>query len=273
MKVIGIDFTSSPGRQKPITCAFCKYKKDRLRILDYKDLHSFTEFEELLNQDGKWIAGMDFPFGQSRKLVNNLGWPVTWEGYVSRVGSMTKLQFIEILETYKARREKRDKEHKRYTDKISRSISPQKLYGVPVGKMFFEGAPRLLQSPANIIPVRFCDDKRFIVEAYPALVARRWNHGQGYKSDTKGMQSEAQRRSREAIVSGLVSPGFNNIYGFQVEFTDQDKQRYIDDPKGDQLDALLCAVQAAWSWSKRKENYGVRKDADLLEGWIVDPEL
>jgi len=47
----------------------------------------------------------------------------------------------------------------------------------------------------------------------------------------------------------------------------------INDPSGDQLDALLCAVQAAWSWLRRDEGYGVPARADLLEGWITDPAL
>ena len=74
-------------------------------------------------------------------------------------------------------------------------------------------------------------------------------------------------------MAGLLSGEFKKIYGFKVEFSKQDKTRYIDDPTGDQMDALLCAVQAAWSWSRREENFGVSKKADLLEGWIVDPGL
>ena len=273
MKVIGIDFTSRPGISKPITCSFCKFKKSRLTVQGHKNLNSFYEFEELLGQKGKWIAGIDFPFGQSRKLVSNLGWPSTWEAYVAQVGNMSKEQFVDVLETYKASRAVGDKEHKRITDQLADSISPQKLYGVPVGKMFFEGAPRLLRSPASIVPMRFRDDKRIIVEAYPALPARRWNKGQGYKSDTKAKQTEAQRAARDSIVAGLLSSEFKKIYGFEIECSDQDKTRYIHDPTGDQLDALLCAVQAAWSWSSRNENFGVRKNADRLEGWIVDPGL
>ncbi len=273
MKVIGVDFTSRPSLRKPITCVFCKFKKGRLTVLGYEDLHNFSEFEALLKQKGKWIAGLDFPFGQSRKLVSGLGWPMTWEGYVSQVSRMTRQQFVDVLEAYKAPRKKGDKEHKRRTDQLARSISPQKLYGVPVGKMFFEGAPRLLRSPASIVPQRLRNDKRVIVEAYPALVARRWSNGQGYKSDTKSKQTQYRRLSRKAIVSGLVSPGFQHIYGFEVDFSDQDGLRFIEDPKGDQLDAMLCAVQAAWSWSRRNENFGVGKDADPLEGWIVDPDL
>jgi hypothetical protein len=44
-----------------------------------------------------------------------------------------------------------------------------------------------------------------------------------------------------------------------------------DDPSGDSLDALLCAVQAAWSWTQRRNNYGEPEGSDTLEGWIADP--
>jgi hypothetical protein len=46
-----------------------------------------------------------------------------------------------------------------------------------------------------------------------------------------------------------------------------------DDPGADHLDALLCAVQAAWAWRCRDAGYGLPADLDPLEGWITDPAL
>jgi hypothetical protein len=54
------------------------------------------------------------------------------------------------LEVYRSHRPFGDKEHRRKTDIAASSISPQKLYGVPVGLMFFEGAPRLVKSGVTI---------------------------------------------------------------------------------------------------------------------------
>jgi hypothetical protein len=34
------------------------------------------------------------------------------------------------------------------------------------------------------------------------------------------------------------------------------------------LDAVLCAVLAAWGWQRRDANYGLPAH-DALEGWIV----
>jgi hypothetical protein len=44
-----------------------------------------------------------------------------------------------------------------------------------------------------------------------------------------------------------------------------------DDPTGDQIDALLCAVQASWAWTQRSNGFGAPVECDDLEGWIADP--
>ncbi len=273
MEVIGADFTSSPRGAKPITKVCCQLEDGLLQIDNFEDITSFDGFEDVLHRPGPWVAGLDFPFGQSRKLITNLGWPLSWSGYVEVVDGLSREEFVEVLESYKENRPEGDKEHRRVTDHLSGAISPQKLYGVPVGKMFYEGARRLLQSQANIVPVRPTSDNRVIVEAYPALVARRWKGGDGYKSDTRKKQSEAHKLARKRILEGLVSEQFREIYGYKLRLSRSDLDRMIDDPTGDQLDAVLCAVQAAWAWLRCKEGYGVPEDVDRLEGWIVDPAL
>lgn len=273
MMVYGMDFTSVPRSSKPITWARCFLEEGCLRVESFNDLASFDDFERALREQELWIAGIDFPFGQSRKLVTNMKWPMSWSGYVEMLGGLTKTQFVEMLESYKEDRVVGDKEHRRQTDVAAGAISPQKLYGVPVGKMFYEGAKRLLHSPASIVPVRPASDNRVIVEAYPALVARRWSGGSGYKSDTKSKQSEEHKLARKRIVDGLMSEQFHEIYGYMLRLSKSDKDRMVNDPTGDQLDAVLCAVQAAWAWSRHDEGYGVPKDVDKLEGWITDPAL
>jgi len=56
-------------------------------------------------------------------------------------------------------------------------------------------------------------------------------------------------------------------YGFAVEAPIS----LADDPSGDSLDALLCAIQAAWSWRQRHNGFGAPHNVDPLEGWIADP--
>jgi len=45
----------------------------------------------------------------------------------------------------------------------------------------------------------------------------------------------------------------------------------VDDPTGDRLDALLCAIQASRAWTKRDTKFGEPDHTDPLEGWIADP--
>jgi hypothetical protein len=271
--VFGMDFTSAPRAAKPITRVCCRFDGGVLLVEGFEDLRSFGAFEQALCRPGPWIAGIDFPFGQSRKLLTNMGWPLDWSVYVGVISGMTRQRFVETLERYKANRPAGDKEHRRATDREAGSISPQKLYGVPVGRMFFEGAQRLLRSPASVVPVRPLAVDRVVVEAYPALVARRWAGGQGYKTDTKARQSQAQRAARRRILDGLVSGELRAAYGYTLGLSDRDRARMLDDSTGDQLDALLCAVQAAWAWVRRDAGYGIPESADASEGWIVDPGM
>jgi hypothetical protein len=50
-------------------------------------------------------------------------------------------------------------------------------------------------------------------------------------------------------------------------------RRSADDPSGDRLDALFCAIQTAWAWTMRSERYGAPEHLDPLEGWIANPSL
>jgi hypothetical protein len=145
------------------------------------------------------------------------------------------------------------------------------LYRIPIGRMFFRGAPRLLQAEVSVVPCRpLLGANRTAVEAYPALVARKWLDGESYKSDTKSKQTPEQRQNRQKLVRALQSEACAEIYGFRVRLEEQHAKALIADPSGDDLDALLCAVQAAWA--STQVNFGVPPECDPLEGWIVDPE-
>jgi hypothetical protein len=100
MKIYGFDFTSAPSRKKPITCAVCELQGTHLQIRDCLKLTSFEDFEAFLRSDGPWLAALDFPFGQPRKLISNLDWPETWEGYMQIIASMGKMEFEETLKGY-----------------------------------------------------------------------------------------------------------------------------------------------------------------------------
>jgi hypothetical protein len=269
MNVIGIDFTSSPSHRKPLTCMHCALDGTVLRAHGLENWPDFGLFEDALKKTGPWIAGIDFPFGQSRTFIENIGWPRDWAGYVARAGSLGRQGFRDALGDYRSHRPFGDKEHRRTTDIAASSISPQKLYGVPVGLMFFEGAPRLVRSGVTVPGLQSGDQKRLVVEAYPGVLARQLVGRAGYKNDTVRKQTEAQLQTWRVILDQILSGKLEARYGLRVEAS----RDLADDPTGDQLDALLCAIQAAWAWTMREFHYGAPSDADALEGWIADPSL
>jgi Protein of unknown function (DUF429) len=271
LKIYGFDFTSAPSRRKPITCAVCELQDTFLCVQDCLKLTSFEGFEAFLRSDGPWLAALDFPFGQPRRLISNLGWPQTWEGYMQIVASMGKKEYEETLKRYRENRLAGDKQHLRTTDVYAGARSPMMLHRVPVGKKFFEGAPRILRSDVCILPCRPTGDSRIVVEGYPALVARRFVGKRSYKSDERSKQINDRERARRDIVCRLRSSEMVELYGFRVELSEDIGERLVVDKMGDELDAVLCGVQGGWAWLERVRGYGIPEVCERMEGWIVDP--
>ena len=269
MKVMGIDFTSKPTRRKPLTCMHCVLEGQVLLAGELQEWPAFGPFEEALEKPGPWIAGIDFPFGQSRTFVENIGCPGSWKGYVEHSRSLGRAGYCKALDAYQERRAFGDKEHRRVTDIAAGSISPQKIKFVPVGLMFFEGASRLVNSGVTIPVLQSGDPARIAVEAYPGVLARHFIGRKPYKSDNRSKQTEDQLRARHALLDHILNDQIAGRYGFRVRAP----RSLADDPSGDQIDALLCAIQAAWAWTMRKDGFGLPPNADSLEGWIADPGL
>lgn len=246
MKVYGIDFTSAPSDKKSITCADCTLENGILHLNDLKNLKSFDQFDKFLTNETEWIAGMDFPFGQPKKLIDNLGLPSSWKEYVGVIDKMGKQNFEATIKEYYEQRKKGDKHHKRETDKKANSCSPMNITNPPVGKMFFQGAPRLLKSDFSILPCNKNGSKRIVVEEYPKLVAQKLINKPQYKNEIKKKQTELLKKAREKIVEKLKSGFIRQYYGFNVALNEDFATKMINDPTGDCLDAFLCAIQAGW---------------------------
>jgi hypothetical protein len=273
VRIYGLDFTSAPGRRKPLIALGCTLEDEILRVEDSEEMTDFAGFEEFLDKPGPWVCGMDFPFGQPRSLISALGWPETWEGYVGEVARLSKEEFEDVIRADMARRPAGSKYRYRLADRRSGSSSAMMLFRVPVGKMFYRGAPRLLASGVSVEPCRPNGDARVAVEAYPAIVARRFLARASYKNDERQKQTTAQRAAREKLVAGLGSDLLRERYGFVVEIDAAWREEFVRDPVADALDSLLCAVQAAWAHTRKDEDYGVPPECDPDEGWILDPEL
>jgi hypothetical protein len=271
VKIYGVDFTSRPSKAKPIVCAECELQEKTLTLVQIHALTTFRMFEALLETPAPWYCGIDAPFSQPRKLIEDLRLPLEWSAYVSAFAAMGKEGFVQCLNDYRIKRPIGQKEHLREVDKVAKSISPMKLYGVPVGKMFFELAPRLIRTSLNIPVLRPTLDKRTVLEVYPSLVARAFIGRQSYKSDIKEQQTQERKKTRANLVKGLESSKLQEHYGLSINLDAKQRTLLIDDAKGDTLDALLAALQTAWAYPQK--DFGFPEGVDGLEGWIADSSL
>ena len=271
MRVIGIDFTSAPSRSKHITQLVCEFNDGMLSTVVYERWQDFRHFEDFLRKPGPWIAGLDFPFGQSRRFIENAPWPLDWAAYTQHVAAMSKEEFYDELNGYKIGRAKGDKEHRRVTDRRASSISPQKLYGVPTAKMFYQGVRRIRSANVTIPHLKQGDPQRIVVEAYPGVLARQLIGRRSYKNDDESKQTRALETARRDIIDRLKHDAVAESHNLTLKVYESLVDEIIEDASGDLLDALLCAIQAAWSWTLRDEGFGAPSDVDTLEGWIADP--
>jgi hypothetical protein len=256
-RIYGVDFTSAPRRAKPITVAACTIENDVLSLGGIERLESFAAFEALLRRPGPWVGGFDLPFGLPRELVRDLGWPSDWRRLVGFCGDLTRAEWRGILDGYRATRPPGRKYAHRRTDLPAGSSSPMKLVNPPVALMFHEGAPRLADAGVHVPGLADGDRSRVALEAYPGLYARSVVRG-SYKSDAVAKQTPARRAARQRILAALPVAAAPRL-----------RRQLLDDATGDAMDAVICAVQAAWGWRRRRRNYGLPHRVESCEGWIV----
>lgn len=276
MKIFGIDFTSAPSNRKPITIAECDLDRRTLRVVRIRLAVDFEAFEAHLQTPGPWVAGFDFPFGLPLDFLSAAGLPLSWPDYVATIASGGKDKFEFAVQGFIAGQPELSKHPRRITDQEADSVSPMNIVNPPVGKMFFAGAPRLLSSGVNIKPCRPNKDRRIALEAYPALVARSLTGVRrlSYKSDAPAKESKSKTKSdtRRSILEELTDPKKMKPYGFAATIPSRLQKDLIADRTGDHLDAVLCAIQAAWAHKHQKENWGIPSGHEV-EGWIVGPPV
>jgi len=129
--------------------------------------------------------------------------------------------------------------------------------------MFHEGARRLLAAGVYIPALLKNDSSRVALEAYPGLLARKQlGIRESYKSDTRREQTAARKAARQRILKALTSG-----YPLAIRLDTRLEKTILADGSGDALDAVICAVQAAWAAGQPR--YGLPDGAPEGEGWIV----
>ena len=282
MKIVGIDFSSAPRARKPITLALGQLIEtapglaggDVLRVDAHLRLASLDAFEQWLAGPGPWVAGCDFPFGLPRPFLLAQGWGVladpaatqpAWAAITERVAALSRLELVERCRAWTLPRPVGAKFAHRATDGPSGSSPSMKWVNPPVVLMLHAGAPRLLAAGVTIPGLCAGDPLRIALEAYPGMLARQLVGRMSYKTDDPRKDDERRRGAREAITAALEA----GCMGMSVAFAPGLREPCVTDATADTLDAVLCAVQAAWGWRRRGENYGLPADMDPLEGWTV----
>jgi hypothetical protein len=269
LRVLGVDFTSAPSRRKPICVAECRLDGDGLTFEHLERIDTLAGFDAFLSTPGPWVAGFDLPFTQSRRFLENIGWPQEWPRFADHLGGLSRVEFRAELEAYKAPRAQGDREHSRGYEVGTGAVSPQKLHGVPVALMQFEAVPRLRRAGLHIPGLADGDPSRIAVEAYPGVAARALIGRRPYKNDQRSKQTADQAEARAEFLRHLTGEAGRARFGLAVEAP----ARLAEDPGADPLDAFLCAVQAAWAlrlMEREPERLGRR---DRTGGWSAVPEV
>jgi hypothetical protein len=269
LKIYGVDFTCAPRKAKPITVAVGVLQEKAARISEILRLESFQSFEDFLGSKGPWVGGFDFPFSMPAEVVRDLGWPTTWSELTAYLSSLTREQLRKTLDTYRASRPVGSKYAHRATDVPAGSSSPMKLVNPPVALMFHEGARRLAQAGVHVPALMKGDRSRVALEAYPGLLVRKQlGLRASYKSDARSEQTRERKAIRRKVVKALLA---GKPLGVRLDTHASIQNAMIDDGSGDMLDAVICAVQAAWA--VRRADYGFPRQAFAGEGWIISATL
>ncbi len=264
VRLHGIDFTSAPRSRKGITIASGRLDHRTFRLEALATLHDFASFADWLRHPGPWIGGFDFPFSFPRELITLLGWPASWPALIRHVAHLERAQLREIFQFVCHARPSGRKFIHRACDLPAGSSSPMKWVNPPVAWMLHAGAPLLLDANVHIPFMHEGDRTRIALEAYPGMVARGITRA-SYKNDAPAMQTPERRAARQVIVKALEAG--DHAHEIRLDagpFRDQ----LLDDGSGDLLDAVLCALLAAWAWQRRDRDFGLPPH-DALEGWIV----
>jgi Protein of unknown function (DUF429) len=264
--LIGVDFSSSPSRRKPIVLAQGQtVTSGLLQLQRLQNFESLSDFGQWLQQPGLWVGGFDFPFGLPRELVQHLGWPLQWHALITHYSGLTRAEIRDTFAAFCAARPAGAKFAHRACDGPAGSSPSMKWVNPPVAYMLHAGVPLLVQAGVELPGLHPGDPQRVALEAYPGLLAREILGARSYKSDDKNKQTPERLIARKDLVNALEL-GQTRL-GLRLRLSHAQRETLVADASGDRLDAVLCLMQAAWA--QTQAHWGFPKDIDALEGWIV----
>ncbi len=269
MLLAGIDFSSSPSRQKPITVATGRLVDGGavLRVDDLAELFTLDAFAAWLQSPGPWLGAFDFPFGLPRRFVDATALGASAAEVIAEAHrrAPTRMAWRALIDAWGNTQPAGARLLHRRTDVASPvgSTSPLQTRYVPVGLMYYEGVARLIASGVSMPGLHAGDAGRVALEGYP----RRLAHAIVARRSYKNGDDDDRREAREAIVCALEA-GFGAAP--RMSWGDSGlRTSLVADASGDRLDAVLCLMQGAVA--SRRPRYGLPGDIDAVEGWIVAP--
>jgi len=271
--LFGCDFSSAPTARKPIVVAVGELAGTDAVTLT--GLHRFATLNAwglwLDNSTPAWVGGFDFPFGLPRELVAHLQWPTAWDALIAHYAGLSRAEIRDTFAAFCAARPVGGKFAHRATDAPAGSSPSMKWVNPPVAYMLHAGVPRLLAAGATLPGLHASTHKdRIALEAYPGLLARELIGRRSYKSDDLARQSPEREAARADLLAALEA-GRTRL-GLRLQLTAAQRNGLRADAKGDELDAVLCLLQAAWARQRADSSgpgYGLPLSVDPLEGWIV----
>ncbi len=273
--IVGIDFSSSPTRRKPIVVATGVLVHQPRQILlnqlsKIERFESLAAFGDWLKQPQSWVGAFDFPFGLPRELVETLGWPTTWLACMQHYAQLTRPEIRDTFAAFCNARPAGQKFAHRATDKPAASSPSMKWVNPPVAYMLHAGVPLLLQAGVHLPGLHTGDKTRVALEGYPGLAAREVLGARSYKSDTPAKQTPDRLIARKDLIHALEL-GQTRL-NVRLKLSHAQRDLLAADASGDSLDAVLCMLQAAWAqqrFAAGDARYGLPVEMDALEGWIV----
>lgn len=270
MRVIGVDFSSSPSRRKRIVLASGECVGPTVRLVSLTSFDTLESFGVWLARPDAWVGGFDLPFGLPRELVQELGWPTDWRASVEYYAQLSRDDIRTQFAAFCDARPVGGKFAHRATDAPAGSSPSMKWVNPPVAFMLHAGVPLLLDANVFLPGLHTGDPSRVALEAYPGLLARELIGRRSYKSDSRAAQTRERLIARKDLITALEL-GRSRL-GVRLRASAVLADLLASDPSGDSLDAVLCMVQAAWGAQRHAGGdalYGLPEGFDPLEGWIV----
>jgi hypothetical protein len=266
LQLLGVDFTSTPSRRKPVTLARGTPQRGLLRLERVDEFGAWAGYEAAIAAAGPWFGAFDFPFGLPRGFVDALGLGAGTAAVSAELHRRctTRMAFRALVDAWGQGRPAGQRLLHRVTDRALDGItstSPLQTRYVPVGFMYYEGLARLLAAGVDLPALHAGDPQRRAVEGYPGALAQALIGRRSYKNSPDHDRLIARKDLVDALEQGRA------VDAPRLKLSHAQRDALVADAAGDRLDAVLCLVQAAWALAQ--PGCAMPADVDPVEGWIV----